>query len=351
MGLRFLYRLARRAVELVVLRLRAADDRDIELLVLRHQLAVLRRQVDRPALDDADRAILSLLASVLPRHRWPAFVVQPATLIAWHRRLVPQRWTYPRRSRGRPPTEPALARLIVRLASENPSWGYRRIQGEMVSLGYRVAPSTVWQILQQAEIDPARRRSGPTWSEFLTAQARGIVACDFFCVDTVFLRRLYVLVFIEHGTRRMHLGGITTNPTGPWATQRARELVERFAGFKFLIRDRDSKFTRSFDDVFAFEGIEVIRTPVRAPNANAICERLVGTTRRECLDHLLVVGGRHLEHILTEYLAHYNRRRPHRSLGQRPPDPPDKPEPLTSPRDVIRYDVVGGLVHEYGWAA
>jgi hypothetical protein len=158
-------------------------------------------------------------------------VVQPATILAWHRRLVARRWTYRRRSRGRPPTEAGVARLIVRLASENPTWTYRRVHGELVGLGYRVAPSTVWVILRRHGIDPAPRREGPTWSEFVAAQAKGVLACDFFCVDTAFLPRLYVLIFIEHGTRRVHLGGITTNPTGPWVTQRARELAQRFGGF------------------------------------------------------------------------------------------------------------------------
>ena len=234
-GLRFLYRLARRAFELVALRFRAADEKDVEILVLRHQVAVLRRQVDRPAFDDADRALLATLGGLLPRARWRAFVVQPATILAWHRRLVARRWTSPpHRSRGRPAIEAGLAGLIVRLASENATWGYRRVHGELVALGYQVAPSTVWLILRRHGIDPAPRRSGPSWSEFLAAQAKGIVACDFFTVDPLFLRRVYVLIFIEHGTRRVHLGGVTTHPSGPWATQRAREQAQRFSGFRFL---------------------------------------------------------------------------------------------------------------------
>jgi hypothetical protein len=167
MGLHFPYRLARQAIELVALRFRAVDDKDVEILVLRHQVSVLRRQVDRPAFDDADRALLAALSSALPRARWRTFVVQPATVLAWHRRLVARRWTYPRRRRGRPPTTAGLTRLIVRLSSENPTWGYRRVHGELVGLGYRVAPSTVWAILRRNGIDPAPRRSGPSWSEFL----------------------------------------------------------------------------------------------------------------------------------------------------------------------------------------
>ena len=305
----------------------------------------MRRQVDRPRLDDANRALLTLLSGVLPRQRWRAFFVQPATLLAWHRRLVARQWTYRSTRRGRPQT--AAAGLIVRLATENPEWGYRRIHGELVGLGHRVAPSTVWSVLRRHGIDPAPRRSGPSWSEFLSAQAKSVLACDFLCVDTVLWRRLYVLIFIQHATRRVHLGGITTNPTGAWVTQRARELAERFSGLHVLIRDRDAKFSASFDAVFEGEGIGVIRTPVQAPNANTICERVIGTLRRECLDRMLIFGQRQLAAVLIEYLAHYNGHRPHRALGQRPPEgtvPRSIPE-VEAP--VVRRDVLGGLIHEY----
>jgi transposase InsO family protein len=177
------------------------------------------------------------------------------------------------------------------------------------------------------------------------------VAGDFSCVDTVSLQRLYVLVFIEHASRRVHLGGITTNPTGTWVTQRAREISDRFEGFRFLIRDRDAKFTASFDEVFAAEGIEVVRSPVQAPNANAVCERVVGTLRRECLDRLLVFGRRHLEEVLAEYLAHYNGHRPHRALRQRAPDGPPRPLAPDETTTITRRDVLSGLTHEYAWAA
>lgn len=190
MGLRFLYRAVRRGLELVVLRFRAAEAKDVELVVLRHQLAVLRRQAGPPRFDDADRALLAALAAVLPRPRWAAFQVQPATLLRWHRALITRRWTYPRRRPGRPPTAAAIRKLVVRLATENPLWGYRRIHGELVGLGMTIAPSTVWSILRDAGIPPAPRRSGPSWSEFLAAQAKGVLACDFFTVDTVLLRRL-----------------------------------------------------------------------------------------------------------------------------------------------------------------
>jgi transposase InsO family protein len=351
MGLRFLYRAVRRGLELVVLRFRAVEAKDVEIVVLRHQVAVLRRQVGRPRFDNADRALLTVLAGVLPKARWAAFTVQPATLLRWHRALVAGHWTYPRRRPGRPPTAASGRTLIVRLGTENPTWGYRRIQGELVGLGVTVAPSTVWSIMRGAGLDPAPRRSGPTWAEFLSAQAKGVLACDFLTVDTVLLRRLYVLIFIEHGTRRVHLAGITANPTGAWVTQRARELSERFSGFRFLIRDRDAKFTATFDAVFAVEGIEVIRTPVAAPSANAICERVVGTLRRECLDRVLIFGDRHLDGVLVEYLDHYNGHRPHRSLQQCPPDGREQRSSPAVDAPVFRRDRLGGLIHEYERAA
>jgi putative transposase len=193
----------------------------------------------------------------------------------------------------------------VRLARENPGWGYRRIQGQLARLGVRIAASTVWSILQRSGIEPVPRRSSETWREFLRAQASGIVACDFFTVDTVLLRRLYVLVFIELATRQVYLAGITANPTGGWTTQQARNMIETFVErtepIRFLIHDRDSKFTRDFDAVFRSEGIRIIKTPVRAPKANAFAERFVRTTRAECLDWLLIVNRRHLERVLRAF--------------------------------------------------
>jgi transposase InsO family protein len=254
---------------------------------------------------------------------------------------------------GRPATSADLRALIVRLARENPGWGYRRIQGELTRLGVRIAASTVWSILQQAGIDPAPRRSSETWREFLQSQASGIVACDFFTVDTVLLRRLYALVFIELATRRVYLAGITANPTGAWATQQARNIIETFVErtkpVRFLIHDRDSKFTAAFDEVFRSDGIRTIRTPVRAPRANAFIERWIGTVRRECLDRLLVVNRRHLERVLPAYIRHYNEHRPHRSLHQQPPieEPPPGSETDVTLDHVRRRDLLGGLIHEY----
>jgi len=351
------YWLFRHAVGLVVLRCKSDAANEVEILVLRHELAVLRRQVARPSCSPTDRVVLAALARLLPRDRWGSVFVRPETIRRWHRSLLARRWTYPHRRPGRPATAAAVRALIVRLARENPGWGYRRIQGELAGLGVKIAPSTVWSILQQTGIDPAPRRSSETWRHFLRVQATGIVACDFFTVDTVLLRRLYALVFIEIATRQVYLGGITANPTGEWATQQARNIIETFVErtepIRFLIHDRDSKFTAAFDEVFRSEGIRTIRTPVRAPRANAFIERWIGTVRRECLDRLLIVNRRHLEHVLPVYIRHYNEPRPHRSLHQGSPsrEPPPASENVVVPDRVRRRNVLGGLIHEYKTAA
>jgi transposase InsO family protein len=345
------YLMARRLIELLVLRARTDASKDVELLVLRHEVSVLRRQVTRPRPRPADRAVLAALSAALPRLRWPVFFVQPKTLLRWHRELVAREWTYPTTtSPGRPPTAQVVRQLVRRFATENPEWGYRRIHGELLGLGHRVAPSTVWQILQRAGFDPAPRRAGLTWREFLTAQATTIIACDFFTIDTVFLRRLYVLFFIELGSRTVHLAGVTAHPTGSWAAQQARNLLmdlgARVDRLRFLIRDRDSKFVAGFDTVFTSEQIKIIRTPVRAPRANAIAERWIGTVRRECTDRILILGRRHLTAILKTYLNHYNTHRPHRALDQRPPDGPTD-TPGAPPVQVRRTRLLGGLINEY----
>jgi transposase InsO family protein len=334
--------------------------KDAELLVLRHENAVLRRQIGRVRYQPGDRLWLAALSRLIPRRRWAeVFAVTPATLLAWHRRLIAREWDYTsRRCPGRPSTPAVIRKLVIRMATENPTWGHRRVQGELVRLGHRIAASTVWQILHDAGIDPAPRRTGPTWKQFLTAQARGIIAADFVHVDTVLLRRLYALIVIEHGTRRVHLAGITAHPDGAWTTQAARnflmDLGQRAASVKFLIRDRAGQFTGSFDAVFTAEGIRILASPPQAPKANAICERIAGTLRRELFDRLLIVNEHHLCQVVTEYLQHYNSARPHRALGQCTPaqadTSPPKPVNLAEHR-IRRKQILGGLTHEYYVAA
>ncbi len=354
MSASLVYLLLRQVLQMLTQLARDGGAKDVELLVLRHQVAVLRRQVHRPDLEPADRVVLAALSRLLPRPRWSAFFVTPATLLRWHRQLIARHWTYPRARPGRPPVAKQIRELVLRLAAENASWGHRRIQGELVGLGYRVAASTVWKILNRAGVDPAPRRAGPTWKQFLTAQAHTILACDFFTVDTVLFKRIYVLFFVQIATRQVHVVGVTAHPTGAWVAQQARNLLmdldQRSAGLRFLLRDRDAKFTAVFDAVFAAEGIDVLKSPPQAPRANSFAERWVGTVRRECTDRILIVGERHLATILAEYTSHYNEHRPHRSLGQRPPRPPSDVADLATAR-VRRRPILDGLINEYSLAA
>jgi transposase InsO family protein len=347
---RLAYLMLIRVLSWLALLARSDTAKDVEILTLRHEVAMLRRTNPRPTFTWPDRAVLSALSKLLPTPLRRMRLVSPRTLLRWHAQLVACRWTYPHRRPGRPPTPPPIRALVLRLARENPRWGYRRVQGELIGLGHTVAASTVWTILKDAGLDPAPRRAGPTWGQFLSAQAHAILAVDFAHVDTVLLRRLYVFLVIEHGNRRVHLAGITAHPTGAWVTQQARnllmELGDRAERFRFLIRDRDSKLTSAFDAVFTGADIRIIRTPIRAPRANAIAERFIGTLRRECLDHTLITGPRHLDIVLREYVQHFNTHRPHRSLNQRPPtggNPPCSGAAI----HVLRRDRLGGLVHEY----
>jgi transposase InsO family protein len=353
----FLYLAVRRVLELILLCFRSAEANEIEILVLRQELAVLRRQHPRPRLQPTDRALLAALSRLLPRVRWSIFLVRPETLLRWHRRLVRRRWTYPTTSTGRPPISDEVQQLIVRLARENPRWGYQRIHGELLRLGVRVSASSIRRVLHAHGLDPAPRRTPTSWRSFLRQQAAGIVACDFFTVDTVFLQRVYVLFVIELASRRVHLAGVTAHPTGWWVAQQARNLIavldDQAGTFKFLIRDRDGKFTRAFDDVWRSTGVEIIRTPIQAPNANAVAERWIGTVRRECLDRLLIIGCRQLVGVLRLYVEHYNQHRPHRSLDHMAPVPSAPGEPRSGPilDGLRRRDLLGGLIHEYEPAA
>ncbi len=320
----------------------------LENAVLRHQVRVLRRTVRRPELKDRDRRFLAAASRGLSRDRWASFMVTPQTLLRWHRELVRRKWTYPRRAPGRPPLDRETADLILRLGRENPRWGCVRIQGELRKLGIRVGASTVRRVLRRAGLGPAPRRTGPTWSEFLRGQGRGVLACDFLTVETVFLKTLYVLFFIELSTRRVHVAGTTTRPDSAWVTQQARNLsiAGRLEEQHILLRDRDTKFSGAFDEVFRTDGLTVVKTPIRSPKANAVAERWVGSARRECLDHILIFGRRHLLRVLGAYTEHYNRARPHRALALHPPGPSLNWEAMLG-RKVHRRDVLGGLIHEY----
>jgi putative transposase len=323
--LSILYRFLRCLLGLTAVLVRRDLSKDAELLVLRHENTVLRRQISRVRYTPADRVWLAALSRLLPRRRWTeVFGVTPATILAWHRRLVSRKWDYTaRRQPGRPPTATPIENLVIRMATENPTWGHRRVQGELVRLGHRIAASTVWQILHDAGIDPAPRRSGSSWRQFLTAQAKDVHAVDFVHVDTALLRRIYALIAVEHGSRRTFLLGMSAHPNGAWTTQAARNLLmdlgDRATTLKFLLRDRDSRFTRGFDAVFAADGSRILTSPPRAPRANAICERMIGTLRRELLDRIMIVNQRHLRQVLTTYLHHFNEARPHRALGQLTP--------------------------------
>jgi transposase InsO family protein len=355
MALSFLYRLVRRVLEVVRVHQLDTAAKDAEILVLRHQLAVVRRQVARPRSTWSDRALVALLAGLVPRRRWRSFLVTPQTILGWHRSLVKKRWTYPHRRPGRPALPEETVKLICRLARENPRWGYLRIVGELKKLGVLVSKTSVATVLRRHGVPPAPRREGPTWTQFLSAQAKGIVATDFFHVDTVLLRRYYVLFVIELERRVVHVLGATTNPDGPWVTQVARnfasDLEDAGRRFRFLIRDRDTKFTVSFDEVFASIGVETIRTPIRSPRANAYAERFVRTIRQECLDHLLIVSRQHLESVLDKYVQHYNQARPHRGLHLGQPIPRSLPLPPIDDGTVTRVDILGGIIHEYERAA
>jgi transposase InsO family protein len=279
--------------------------------------------------------------------------VRPETLLSWHRRLVARRWTYSCRGPGRPPLDASVRELIVRLARENPRWGYQRIAGELRGLGISVSATSVRTMLAKAGVPPAPGRGGLSWRAFLRQQATTVLACDFLTVETAFLQRIYVLFFISLATRRVEYVACSSNPDGAWTAQQARNLLMQFGDeqpFRILIRDRDSKFDGGFDQVFRSDGMRVIRTPVRAPNANAYAERWVRTLRADCLDQLLIMGRRHLERVLPVYVRHYNEHRPHRSLGLAPPAGAAETDAAV-PLRIDRHDLLGGLIHEYRVAA
>ena len=351
MSLRLLYLIFARLSSWLVLLSRSTASKDLELLVLRHEVAVLRRTHPQPRLEWADRAVLAALIRVLPRSLRTHRLVTPGTVLRWHRRLVTRKWTYPNRT-GRPPVTAEIAVLIERLASENRGWGYQRIQGELLKLGHRVSASTIRRVLRALKIPPApKRQTDTTWRQFLRTQAVTMLAADFFHVDCALtLQRLYCLFVIEVGSRYVHFAGVTAHPDGPWTTQQIRNLLmdlgDRAADFHFLVRDRAGQFTDSFDAVLAAADIQAVKIPPRSPRANAFAERFVLTTRTEVTDRMLIFGERHLQSILAEYEAHYNGRRPHRSRQLHPPRP-DHPVADLSHERIKRRAVLGGLINEY----
>jgi transposase InsO family protein len=284
--------------------------------------------------------------------------VRPSTVLRWHRELVRRRWTYPHRRPGRPALDCSVQAHVLRLARENPAWGYRRIVGELQSLGICVSATSVRAILVRHGLPPAPQRDQLSWRNFLRQHAATTLACDFFTVETAWLKRIYVLFFISLQSRRIELVACTPNPTGAWVAQQARNLLMtldyRERSLRFLIHDHDAKFNGGFDQIFLSQGLTVIRTPIQAPNANAHAERWVGSVRRECLDRLLIFGRRQLEHVLRVYTLHYNHHRPHRSLALRPPEQADGSATLLRAPpypQLHRRDLLGGLIHEYEHAA
>ncbi len=335
---------------------RSSAAKDVEILVLRHQLSILERGRPKPTFTLGDRAVIAALVRLLSKRQRLSLklLVTPRTVLRWHARLVARKWTYPHRGPGRPAKPEALRALVLRLARENDGWGYRRIHGELRTLGWKIAASTVWAILQRAGVDPAPQRADRSWAKFLTTQAQGILAVDVLHVDTVFLRRLFVLFFIEHGTRRVHIAGVTRNVTAEWATQQARNVLTtldetRTTAIRYLIRDNAGYFTDAFDAVFTAIGARVVPILPGVPRMNAIAERWVGSCRREATDRILITGERHVRLVVDEYAAHHNEHRPHRSLGQRCPDRIGTPEPPAADDQsrAIRRDRLGGLIHEY----
>lgn len=355
MSFRLLYLIFCRLLGWLVLLTRTTAAKNTEILILRHEVAILRRQNPRPRLSWPDRTILAALIRLLPRSLQTSRLVTPATVLTWHRRLVAKKWTYPNRG-GRPGVNGEIADLIERLASENPSWGYVRNQGEVRKLGYPVSRATIQRLLRRRHIPPAPQRAQLTWRRFLRTQAGTILACDFLHIDcAVTLKRAYVFFVIDVGTRYVHILGTTSNPDGTWTAQAARNLLmdlgEHADRFRYLIRDRAGQFTSMFDAVFAGAGIEVIRTPPRCPRANAHAERWVRTLRSELTDRMLIFGQRHLRHVLTEYVKHYNKARPHRALNLSPPRPPATVIDLDEHCRIRRRPILGGLINEYQRAA
>jgi hypothetical protein len=346
-----LYLLITRIFAWLVLLSRSSAAKETEILLLRHEVAVLRRQIATPRPSWPDRALMAALARLLPRALRQYRIVSPRTLLAWHQRLVKDKWTQSP-SPGRPPLLEEIRDLIIRLGTENPRWGYRRVHGELQRLGHKVSPATVRRVPRAAGLSPAPRRhpARGEWTAFLKAQASGLLATDLFHIDTIGLQRLYALFVIEVRTRTVHILGVTAHPTAAWVTQQARQLLwqlgDHTTDFTHLIRDRDAKFTAAFDAVFASEDITVTKAPPRSPNCNPHAERFIRSVREECTNRLLLFDRGHTEKILNDYAQHFNNHRPHQGRNQLAPN--DDPNVIALPADRIeRRQAVAGLINEY----
>jgi transposase len=344
---------------------RGDRDKDVEILALRHQITVLQRHLGEQKIrfESADRALLAALLHQLPRPtlRSLRLLVRPDTILKWHRDLLARRHaaaSRPRR-RGRPRTVRSIRTLVLRLARENSGWGYRRVHGELLVLGIKVAPSTVWEMLREAGIDPAPDRAATTWADFLRSQAEALLTADFLETETLTGARMYILAVIEHASRRIRVLGVTAHPTAGWVTQAARNLVMDLhdvgSNARYLIRDRDGKYPALFDAILADAGIRIVRSGVQIPRMNAIMERWVRTCRRELLDRTLIWNQRQLLHALRDYEIFYNQHRPHQGIANARPVRP-LPEPITGPDrlarlNIHRRDRLGGILREYEHAA
>jgi putative transposase len=352
---------------LAMLRLLPMSDRDkdAEILALRHQITVLERQLGgaKVRFDPSDRALLAALLHRLPRHvlHRVRLLVRPETVLRWHRDLVNHRHALASRPKraGRPRTARSIRALVLRLVRENPPWGYRRVHGELLVLGIKVAASTVWEILNEAGIDPAPQRASSNWAAFLRSQAQAILAADFFETITLTGARIYVLAVIEHSSRRIRILGATAHPTAAWVTQTVRNLAmdleDAGCTARYLIRDRDGKYPALFDAILTEAGIAVVLSGVRMPRMNSIMERWIQSCRHELLDRTPTWNQRHLLHVLHEYERHHNAHRPHRGISNARPLRP-LPQPITDPDTITRLDIrrrdrLGGVLHEYERAA
>lgn len=334
-------------------------DKDLEIMVLRYQLGIAERKLQKPVrANRAERMTWAVLVAKLKKQtRRPANqfrqsirLVQPETVFRWHRDLVCRKWTQESKGkRGRPRIDEQKEHLIVRLAKENLRWGYYRIEGELKKLGFDVSLTTVRNVLSRSGIVPAPVRYGSIgWKTMMNHYKEQLLCCDFFVVESLFLKTYYVLFFLEIGTRRVHLAGVTANPDGHWLAQQARQYIwaieEREETFCSLIHDNDRKLTSAFDTVFQSKQISVIHTPLEAPNANPFAERWVRSVRQEMLDHVLVLNEAHLRRILQTYIDHYNTRRPHQSLAQQSPIP----YPVTTNTGAIqKRQLLGGILNDY----